>query len=414
MTQIRLKLLLLILTAVTLPAHGQQMALRDGDRVAFYGDSITAQRLYTRFVEDIFLTRYPHLHVTFFNAGVPGDTVNGGYTGDMPTRLKRDLFPHQPTVVTIMLGMNDGYYMPFDQKYLDIYEEGYRKLLGSIQTTLPAARITLISPTPYDELTHGTEFAHYNQVIARHAAFVKELAATSHLGFSDFFESITNLTNAGMEKNPSLAALLVPDRIHPAEASHWVMAAELARSWGASPVVSSVQLDVLQANPVAAENTHISGLTMDGGKLQWTQVDDALPLPLNLNDGMVQFALSISDLAEMDQELLRVDHLSASRYTLKIDGRVIASFKRDELAAGVNLALYATPMLSQARDVDGIEQKRTRLDEANFILAIEDPKAPDAAGATKAMEEKDAALAEQQRKAALPVPHIFELIAESM
>src|SRR5580658_3281360 len=59
----------------------QPMALHDGDRVLFYGDSITAQRLYTRFVEDFLLTRYPELQVSFFNAGVPGDTVYGGYTG---------------------------------------------------------------------------------------------------------------------------------------------------------------------------------------------------------------------------------------------------------------------------------------------------------------------------------------------
>lgn len=411
-TQIRLKLLLLIIIVSSLCAHGQQMALCDGDRVAFYGDSITAQRFYTRFVEDLFLTRYPHLHVTFFNAGVSGDTVHGGYTGDMPTRLKRDLFPHQPTVVTIMLGMNDGYYMPFDQKYLNIYEDGYRQLLASIQTTLPNATITLISPTPYDEVTHGTEFAHYNQVITRHAAFVKELAATSHFGFSDFFQSITNLTNAGMQKNPSLAALLVPDRIHPGEAAHWIMAADLARSWGVSPVVSSVHLDVLKTIPVATENTSISGLTFDSGKLQWTQTDDALPLPLDLNDGMIRFVLNLSDLAQMDQQLLRIDHLSAPRYALNIDGHAIASFSREQLAAGVNLALYPTPMLSQARDVDGTELERTRLDQANFILAIEDPKAPDAAGATKAIEEKDSVLAEQQRKAALPVPHTFALIPE--
>lgn len=411
-TQILLKLLLLIFTASALCAHGQQMMLHDGDRVAFYGDSITAQRFYTRFVEDLFLTRYPHLHVTFFNAGVSGDTVHGGYTGDMPTRLKRDLFPHQPTVVTIMLGMNDGYYMPFDQKYLDIYEEGYRQLLASIQTTLPNVKITLISPTPYDEVTHGTEFAHYNEVIARHAAFVKELATTSHFGFSDFFQSVTNLTNAGMQKNPSLAALLVPDRIHPGEAAHWLMAADLARSWGVSPLVSSVRLDAQRTTPVSTENTSISGLTLDSGKLQWTQTDDALPLPLDLNDGMIQFVLSLSDLAQMDRQLLRVDHLSAPRYSLNIDGHAIASFSREQLAAGVNLALYSTPMLSQARGVDGTELERARLDQANFILAIEDPIAPDAGAATKAIDEKDAALAVQQRKAAQPVPHTFTLIPE--
>ncbi len=32
-------------------------ALRNGDRVVFYGDSITAQRFYTRDVEEFLLTR---------------------------------------------------------------------------------------------------------------------------------------------------------------------------------------------------------------------------------------------------------------------------------------------------------------------------------------------------------------------
>jgi lysophospholipase L1-like esterase len=403
---------LLLLIAASHWASGQQMALRDGDRVAFYGDSITAQRFYTRFVEDFVLTRYPKLHIAFWNAGVPGDTVNGGYTGDSTTRLKRDLFPHQPTVVTVMLGMNDGFYMPFDQKYLDIYESGYRKLLAAIQTNLPGVRITLLSPTPYDELTHGTEFAHYNEVISRHAAFVKELAASSHFGFSDFYLAVMNLTKMGMEKDPSLAALLIPDRIHPAEASQWVMAAALARDWGMSPVVSSVHLDALQSAPVATENTQISGMTARDGKLQWTELDGSLPLPLDLENQLVQFVVSGSDVAAMDRQMLFVDHLPKARYTLKIDGRAVAAFDRGQLGAGVNLALYATPMQSQAKQVDGLEQERTRLDEANFILAIEQPAIADAAAATKAIAEKDAALAEEQRKAAQPVMHTFELDPE--
>jgi hypothetical protein len=127
---------------------------------------------------------------------------------------------------------------------------------------------------------------------------------------------------------------------------------------------------------------------------------------------MVQFVLSVSDVASMDRQMLRVDNLPGERYTLRIDGRTVASFRREQLAAGVNLALYSTPMESQARDVDGIELKRTRLDEANFILAIEDPKIADAAGGSRAIEEKDAALKEEQRKAAQPVSHRFELLPE--
>src|SRR5277367_1150747 len=68
---------------------GQDFVLHDGDTVVFYGDSITAQRLYTKFVEDFVLTRYPTMHVRFVNAGVGGDTVYGGYAGTMAERVRR-------------------------------------------------------------------------------------------------------------------------------------------------------------------------------------------------------------------------------------------------------------------------------------------------------------------------------------
>ena len=44
-------------------------ALKDGDRVLFYGDSITEQRLYTSYVEQYVLTHYPDRRITFLNTG---------------------------------------------------------------------------------------------------------------------------------------------------------------------------------------------------------------------------------------------------------------------------------------------------------------------------------------------------------
>jgi hypothetical protein len=69
-------------------------------------------------------------------------------------------------------------------------------------------------------------------------------------------------------------------------------------------------------------------------------------------------------------------------------------------------------MESQAKSIDAMELRRARLDEAHFLLAIEDPKAAGAADATKAIEEKDAALLAEQRKTAQPKPHRFELSPE--
>src|ERR1700761_8536671 len=107
-----------------------RFALADGDRVVFYGDSITAQRLYTRLVEAMVVSRYPTLRVKFYNAGVSGDTVQGGKGGAASVRVPRDVAPFRPTMVTIMLGMNDGHYTTTDTKAgLAAYSEGYRALV---------------------------------------------------------------------------------------------------------------------------------------------------------------------------------------------------------------------------------------------------------------------------------------------
>src|SRR5437879_3096855 len=88
--------------------------LRDGDRVVFFGDSITDQRRYTSFVETYVVTRFPKLDVRFVHSGWGGDRVSGGGGGPMDVRLWRDVLPYNPTVVTIMLGMNDGSYRAFE------------------------------------------------------------------------------------------------------------------------------------------------------------------------------------------------------------------------------------------------------------------------------------------------------------
>lgn len=165
--------------------------LKDGDRVVFYGDSITGQRLYTTFAETYVLTRFPLMKISFVHSGWGGDRVTGGGGGPIDQRLERDVFAYKPTVMTIMLGMNDGRYREFGQELFDTFANGYKHIIQSVKSALPGIRITVIVPSPYDEVTRdATVPGGYNAVLLRYGQFLKELAQTEQLSFADLNTSL--------------------------------------------------------------------------------------------------------------------------------------------------------------------------------------------------------------------------------
>jgi lysophospholipase L1-like esterase len=397
-------------------AHGQarleSFFLHPGDRVVFYGDSITAQRYYTRDVEEFLLTRYPSLNVDFFCAGVSGDTVYGGYAGDVEQRLSRDVLPLKPTVVTIMLGMNDPGYVPFDQHIFDVFKTGYGTLVGKLTANLPQARFTLIASSPYDELTHGTDFPGLSGTVEKYGTYVKQLAGEQHFEFANYNSALDAALHSAIKDNPSYAALLIPDRIHPSEQGHWVMAEELMRAWKASSEVSRIEIDAAKGSIATARNADVSDIQAMAKGISWTALEHALPLPFSPDDPLMKFAVRVGKLEAMDQEILLVRGLAANQYSLQIDGKPLLDLTTDQLAAGVNLALLPTPMLDQARGLDWLEDRKMKIDAARFALEGEIPATPGAADAVKALRAAETATTIQQRNEAQPKPHKFALIAK--
>jgi lysophospholipase L1-like esterase len=415
-------LALFVVTVISTVAAAQtstvpSFALHDGETVVFYGDSITAQRLYTKDVEEFVFTRYPRLHVRFVNAGVPGDTAAGGYAGAMAERVTRDVTPFAPGMITVMLGMNDGGWGYGSPAQIDAdFQTRYSALLHALRQAVPGASFTLISSTPYDEITHGTEFPGYSEMIDRLAGDVSHIAAHSQspsdapVLFADFHRAMLDALERAKTRDPELAALLIPDRIHPAEAGHWIMAVALMKAWHVDPTVSSVELRAADASVITSERSAVTGVEKTANGLTWAQQDQALPLPLDLNNAMTTLLLQISDLGDLDRQLLRVQGLPPGKYDLRIDGKSIAAFSRDELDRGVNLALYKTPMLEQARDIAQKEDQRADLDHAAFILRA-DVKHTAATGDTEtAIHDARDALDAEMRKHLNPADHRFELI----
>ena len=212
-------------------------ALKDRDRVVFYGDSITEQRLYTTYVEHYVLTHYPERRVTFVNTGWGGDKVTGNDckpcagVGGL-ARIKRDVIDHRPTVITLLFGMNDGQYRDFDPAISKVYEDGLIAIIRELKSRT-TARIYVMTPSVYDGSRH-TSWSHadrFNDVLDRYSETVKAIAQREALPVIDLHTVTTEALLRVKQDDPTYT--FATDGVHPEEDGQLLMAAEILRAWGA-------------------------------------------------------------------------------------------------------------------------------------------------------------------------------------
>ena len=384
--------------------------LRSGDTVVFYGDSITEQNYYNQWVELYTVTRFPWMRVHFYGAGVGGDRVTGGGGGPIDQRLERDVFAEKPTVVTVMLGMNDGGYRATTDEIEQTYVKGYEHLLDSIRQHVPGVRFTLLGPSPYDDVTRPVTFpGGYNAVMQHFAEIDQSLADKYGAAFVNLNPPVVKAIQKADETDPKLAVLLLPDRVHPDPLAHWVMAEALLKGWHAPSLVSDVLLDARAGTVMEARNAAVSQLEESENGLKWTEVEAALPLPLTRSNATQALLEDLTDIEQqLNQERLRVTGLPAGRYTLSIDGQPVDTFSPEVLAAGVNLADYGTPMFQQAQRVSWLVRDR---DETHYIhLRMRVRNADTGAEEGKdVMQAFENSLEDSIYDAATPKPHVFRL-----
>jgi lysophospholipase L1-like esterase len=385
---------------------GAPFFLRDGDRVVFYGDSITQEGGYARLVEAYVATRFPSWDVRFYNSGVGGDRVSGGGAGGIEERLERDVIAHRPSVVTIMLGMNDGGYKQYDAATFAQYAAGYRSIVRRLKAALPGVRLTLIQPSPFDDVSRPPQFKPgYDDVLRRYGCYVGALGERERALAVDFREPLNSAVAAVLATEPDLAHQLLPDRVHPSDAGHLVLGAALLRAWNASSLVSRVEIDATGPSVTIAENTEVTGLEAASGGLVWTQLDRSLPLPLNFQGATVGLAERAgAGLEGLDQQTLVVKRLSPGKYDLKIDERVAGTFSEAELGKGVNLATLDTPMRRQAFSLGRMAERRHELQRLRRRLLSGPSGGPEWKETAEGLAAFDETLQRDRTTAAKPRP----------
>ena len=222
----RLATILLLAVVVAVPASAEEF-IRPNDRVVFLGDSITAQRLYTKYIEDYFTASRPEMNVTFVNAGVGGDRSSAALN-----RMEKDVIAAKPTVVTICFGMNDAAYRrTVDMKELQTFKDGLSNLISHIRARTDA-RVVLLTTTCVDE-TRNSRLKGYNITLSRFVAETKKIAQKEGVTVIDLFHPLRAALAMGQRVDHTFT--LIPDAVHPNEAGHRIMADTILRAWGEAP-----------------------------------------------------------------------------------------------------------------------------------------------------------------------------------
>ena len=202
--------------------------LREGDRIIFLGDSITAQGNdpggYVAIVRDTLTARHPELGLKIIGAGVSGNKVP-----DLLRRLQRDVLDHQPTLVFILIGINDVWHSleSIGGTPVAVYESGLQELISQLQGA--GVRVYLCTPTVIGERHDGSNTL--DPLLEDYAAISRQVAAGLGAPLVDLRQAfITYLQDHNPANDES--GILTYDSVHLSPEGNRLVAGEVLRALG--------------------------------------------------------------------------------------------------------------------------------------------------------------------------------------
>ena len=134
--------------------------LKQGDRIVFFGDSITAGAVkpqgFITLITDSIKATHPDLGIETFGAGVSGNKVP-----NLQARLDRDVLSKKPTIVFIYIGINDVWHWRKNKEgelaggtTTEAFESGLKDIIAKINAA--GARVILCTASVIGEKTDGS------------------------------------------------------------------------------------------------------------------------------------------------------------------------------------------------------------------------------------------------------------------
>lgn len=242
-----LRWLCFLLLSATLAVAASVDALAN-QKIVVLGDSITQGGGYVSFMDYYLQKLRPAARFEIYPLGLSSETVSGlsepGHAGGkfarpcLSERLPRVLGKMRPDVVFACYGMNDGIYLPLEEKRFQAFKDGINHLLDSCQQA-GVKRIVLVTPPIYDATTKAGEF-NYDTVLAAYAAWEKSLQRPGL--------EVVDLHSAMRAARDQRKEAFSKDRVHPGDEGHLLMARTILAGLGLA--VPTEELAAIKADPL--------------------------------------------------------------------------------------------------------------------------------------------------------------------
>jgi lysophospholipase L1-like esterase/pimeloyl-ACP methyl ester carboxylesterase len=390
--------------------EADDFAIRDGDTVAFLGDSITAARTYGKLIENYTLLRYPDRKVQFINLGKGGETAAGGLA-----RLEKDVFGRGVTLLTVAYGINDigwGFHADDEhrQRYLNSIRDIVRQCRArSIRVVVCSAAITGADPDKTEN--------DFLQIMCDDGL---KLARENGGQTIDVQRTMREIQRRVLKANGAVTdvskheSLHTADNVHLSDLGQTAMAYAILKGFAAPAQVSSVTIEGGERKLLEASGCQITDLTGTPERLEFTRLDDGLPL-----NAQTFFALHFRFIPipeELNQYQLQIKSLAKADYELTVEGRKVGTYSAQQLEQGVNLSSATAdpwvpggPWDAQANILHSLTEARDKLDLSARLTAEYLSQSAAAAPYLAEVTRSNLQLEAMQRQIAKPRPYRFVL-----
>lgn len=308
-------------------------------RLGIVGDSITEQKLYSKYIEAYLRACAGRNDLAICQFGWGGETAGG-----FATRVENDLADFKPTVVTLCYGMNDGGYRPYDPNIGTGYEKGMRVVLEKlgklgVKTVVvgsPGAVDTKYFQRPWPGGDNTKAAAGYNDNLQQLRNIDEKLAAEAKMPFADVHGAMIDAMAKAKAVLGDDYDVCGHDGVHPSPDGQLVMAYAFLKALGCDGNIGEITVDLKGGAQVSPGHKILKA---DGGvaEIESSRYPFCFDGDAKGSGGTRSIVPFLPFNQDLNRFVLKVKNLDAAKAKVTW-GDETKEFTREQLATGINLA----------------------------------------------------------------------------